>query len=183
MCGYPALPAIVNSTSHLLYLSMKSDNNHVNSGFKAVVYESEADGDVDLTPPIVHNWWCNVYSVGNAYTLSLPTIGSTLTITSPNYPGDYSNHECEEWVITGPLGSTLTITIDALATEAFGACEADYLGVYDGSNRDTAPTLNWLCGNPTVPIVATTTSNAAYVVFKSDEGVVDSGFSADIEAT
>ncbi|XP_066263260.1 cubilin-like [Branchiostoma lanceolatum] len=74
-----------------------------------------------------------------AYTRPLPSTpicGRSLTapprgyVTSPNYPGDYSNNENCEWTIIVPEGNTVSLTIESVNIE--NCC--DFLDIYDGDS-------------------------------------------------
>ncbi|XP_048737759.2 blastula protease 10-like [Ostrea edulis] len=54
------------------------------------------------------------------------------TFTSPNYPGDYSPYAECMWVIKGPPGSRISLTIEDFRVEDDATCYFDWLEVFLG---------------------------------------------------
>ncbi|XP_061714224.1 cubilin-like [Cydia pomonella] len=106
--------------------------------------------------------------------------GGTLTsasgsISSPNYPQTYNdNAECFYKVVTNP-GSRIKISFIDLDLERTPDCRDDYVEIFDGLTVND-PTLGRYCEmSPAVNRIVTS-SNYAYIKFRSDIYIGSKGF-------
>ncbi|XP_061173731.1 protein SpAN-like [Saccostrea echinata] len=58
--------------------------------------------------------------------------GTSGVFTSPNYPGDYTSYAECTWVIKGPPGSRITLTMEDFMVESDVTCYYDWLEVFLG---------------------------------------------------
>lgn len=148
-CG-TGIPKYITSTGHSLYLRFHSDFYLAGLGFQL-----QWDGTV----------------TGCGGTLS----GSTGSISSPNYPINYhENAECFYKIVTSH-GSRLKIIFSDLDLERSRDCSDDYVEIYDG--RDTnAPRLGRYCSIDVNTNNIETTTNYAFIKFRSDFAISGKGF-------
>ncbi|QKX03629.1 T9SS type A sorting domain-containing protein [Aquimarina sp. TRL1] len=104
----------------------------------------------------------------------LTAINGAFTDGSGNQ--DYPTNRNCSWLIRPENGGTVTLRFDAFNTEA----NYDFVTIYDGENT-AAPQLGRFSGR-TIPAAITSTGNAMYVQFTSDEIITASGWSARYEA-
>ncbi|XP_055335662.1 cubilin-like [Paramacrobiotus metropolitanus] len=102
------------------------------------------------------------------------------TFATPNYPENYpTNTECE-WTIVAPGGERVRLDfVDKFELERQNnnACPWDYVEVRDGATPD-ATLLGSYCG-VNRPGSLRSRSNVMYVKFRSDRGLVHTGFRAN----
>lgn len=105
-----------------------------------------------------------------------PLTSTVVTVTSPNYPLNYANHESLIWTFVAERGATLKFTCLDVSMET----NHDYLLIGDGVD----PTKNQLaviggdvCAN------VTTIENAMWIHFVTDYSVTDVGFKGTVEIT
>mgnify|MGYP000018708000 CR=1 FL=1 len=149
LCGI-SIPDPVNSTSHVVTVEFRTDSSISGRGWK-------------LT-----------YVTNMNKTISYPWSG---LIQSPNYPYQYPNDIQGQWLIQGPLGSTVTITMNDFTVQscsALGHCSCDSLQLYDGPDRDS-DVLGRYCG-AVRPLPITSTGNEVFVVFETDSTITADGF-------
>ncbi|XP_078692083.1 enteropeptidase-like [Branchiostoma floridae x Branchiostoma belcheri] len=110
-----------------------------------------------------------------------PTVlsGNFGRFTSPGYPGDYPNNVYCSWQISVSTDYVVAIRFSAFSLQNETYCGYDHLIVYDGSSP-FAPHLARLCGSSARTIF--TTDQNAFVVFRTDGSVTESGFSANFTA-
>jgi hypothetical protein len=92
--------------------------------------------------------------------------GTSGSLTSPNYPGNYTARDTEYYKIFAPLNHRIIITIWDFVTEA----GFDWLQIFDGEYLNVGtPLLDW-AGNKTsqIPKILTTTTNSASLVWHTD---------------
>ncbi|XP_072025139.1 uncharacterized protein [Amphiura filiformis] len=104
--------------------------------------------------------------------------GQMITISSANYPSDYSaNIECV-WFFTSPGGTNIVITLLDFSLET------NYDFVRIGSGTDPRSNqVEEFTGTVTTPAAHTITSTQAWMSFSSDSSVVDSGFQIQVSYT
>jgi len=96
-------------------------------------------------------------------------------IRSPNYPQPYRHRAACVWVISVPIGNTISITVTDLDIEAHSGCRYDYVLIRDGYNNSAAP-ISRLCGANRPGRVIKSTGNFLYVSFVSDATINGRGF-------
>ncbi|CAH0396981.1 unnamed protein product [Chilo suppressalis] len=140
----------VTSISNNLYLRFHSDYYLTGNGFKI-----EWDGTI----------------TGCGGTVTSPHG----TISSPNYPNDYyENAECFYRIVTSE-GSRIRIRFVDLDLERTPFCKDDYVEIFDGRD-ETSNSFGKFCFlNPILGIIETT-SNIAFVKFRSDFYIASKGF-------
>ncbi|EDV28197.1 uncharacterized protein TRIADDRAFT_53561 [Trichoplax adhaerens] len=107
------------------------------------------------------------------------TLGSTpFDITSPKFPQNYpSNVECE-WTINAPANENIAINFKNFSLETSNKCFNDYVEIHDGRTaRD--PLLGKFCSTSLPPMVSST-YNSIYIKFRSNFGIVSTGFLATL---
>ncbi|XP_074141049.1 scavenger receptor cysteine-rich domain-containing protein DMBT1-like isoform X5 [Sminthopsis crassicaudata] len=122
------------------------------------------------------------------YTASLPvaanfSCGESLfqssgVISSPNYPGSYPNNANCVWNIQVSNNYRVTIVFEEVQLE--GACNYDYIQVYDGPYQ-TSPLIARICNGGRGTF--TSTSNFMSIRFISDFSVTQRGFRAHYYST
>ncbi|OQV20099.1 Cubilin [Hypsibius exemplaris] len=112
--------------------------------------------------------------------LRLTDFDRTGIFTTPNFPENYpTNIECE-WIIVAPGGDRIRLDfIEKFEMERpnNNACPWDYVEVRDGATTDAA-LIGHYCGTNR-PGTLRSRSNVMYVKFRSDRGLVHSGFKAN----
>ncbi|XP_033106655.1 uncharacterized protein LOC117108667 [Anneissia japonica] len=96
-------------------------------------------------------------------------------IDSPNFPQNYENNMYCTAIIKAPEGETITLTFTALNVEYENSCEYDYVEVRD--SVDSFESSQRFCG-AILPEPITGEGNQLAVIFRSDQSVISSGFSA-----
>jgi Zn-dependent metalloprotease len=95
------------------------------------------------------------------------------TVTDGSGANDYGNGSECSWSLQAQAGSYVLLTFTAFQTEA----NFDFVIVYDGVD-DSAPIMGSYSGS-TIPNQLISSAEDMYVVFVSDESVVEGGFSAN----
>ncbi|KAK2886327.1 cubilin [Channa argus] len=148
LCGSQR-PSIINSSSHELYVKLRTDNS-VNAGGFLASYTTNC-----------HDMLISRRHRG--------------VVESLNFPNDYPHNSQCSWTIQANSGNTINYTFTAFQLEALSStCSYDYVKLYNGANEQ-APLIGTFCGN-TPPPANTTTSSALTVVFRSDSSLSMSGF-------
>ncbi|KAG6453574.1 hypothetical protein O3G_MSEX008219 [Manduca sexta] len=144
---------IITSMTNVLYLHFHSDFYLTGQGFKI-----EWDGSI----------------TGCGGTLT----SSTGSITSPNYPNNYNeNAECFYKIVVNP-GSIIRISFRELDLERTYMCKDDYVEIFDGRDS-TANSLGKYCAMSPALSNIVTSSNYAFIKFRSDFYLSRKGFHLD----
>ncbi|CAK1552576.1 unnamed protein product [Leptosia nina] len=154
LCGSFKSKRIV-STAHNLYIRFHSDFYLSGKGFKL-------------------EWDGTIRGCGGKLT------SVTGSISSPNYPQNYNdNAECFYKIVTSS-GSRIRISFIEVDLESTANCRDDYVEIYDG--RDVyAPSLGKYCTENSNHTNIQTTSNHAFIKFRSDIFVGGKGFLLNYE--
>lgn len=148
-CGAFASKRVI-SLSNVLNIHFHSDFYLTGNGFKI-----EWDGSI----------------IGCGGTLT----GSTGSISSPNYPDSYNeNSECSYKIVTS-LGSRIRLAFTDLDLERTTDCRDDYVEMFDGKDP-TAPSLGKHCFMSAGLNNIVTSTNVAYIKFRSDFYIAGKGF-------
>nr|CAD7397146.1 unnamed protein product [Timema cristinae] len=103
--------------------------------------------------------------------------GPEETVSSPNYPNNYSpNTDCA-WSVSYPEGQAIKIHFISLNMEA--DCEKDYLSIHSG-HIPSSPRIGRYCGN-SPPSDITSHSNTLWIAFHSDAETQGQGFQLTLE--
>ncbi|CAC5355809.1 unnamed protein product [Mytilus coruscus] len=94
-------------------------------------------------------------------------------LSSPNYPGNYTNNLRYKYFIRLQAGQSITPTFSRIITEK--CC--DHVQVFEGSTISDPPLLK-LSGSSYSSTTVQSTSNNMLVVFTSDGSIIDRGFTA-----
>ncbi|XP_071826204.1 cubilin-like isoform X2 [Apostichopus japonicus] len=148
-CGQ-ALPPIVTSSTHQLYIRYTTDGSVTGNGFMAM-YRTDCQ-DVRLTR-------------------------RTGYIESLNYPEPYPHNQDCSWILEAPLGNPINITFLDIDLEAHVQCSYDYLRLYDGEEA-TSTVLANMCGDQADGSSFTSSGNHLRLEFHSDISVAHDGFRA-----
>lgn len=124
------------------------------------------------------------YLTGNGFKLewdgSVIGCGGTLTsssgsISSPNYPDNYNeNTECFYKIVTS-LGSRIRLTFIDLELERTANCRDDSIEIFDGRDFDATSLGKYCYMSPGLSNIETT-SNYAFIKFRSDAYIAAKGF-------
>ncbi|XP_022107899.1 cubilin-like isoform X2 [Acanthaster planci] len=156
-CGSTA-PAPVATTGNAAYLRFRTDTSVAHTGFKLTAQIASCGGTIS---------------------------GTSGTITSPGFPGTYSNNLDCIWTIRAPDGHYMTFTFDSNFNIDNNAADCsgvgDVLVVNDGRNS-SAFELARVCGN-VAPSSFDTSSNYALVHFTTDGASVATGFSLSFQSS
>ncbi|XP_028042901.1 cubilin homolog [Bombyx mandarina] len=147
---------IILSMANALYIRFHSDFYLSGKGFKL-----EWDGTV----------------IGCGGTVT----SSKGSIASPNYPNNYHDfQECFYKIVASP-GSRIHISFVELDLERTHECEDDYIEIYDGLDS-SANKLGRFCTMSPELVNIATSSNSAYLKFRSDFYLSGKGFLLNYEA-
>ncbi|KAE9545917.1 hypothetical protein FO519_010871, partial [Halicephalobus sp. NKZ332] len=104
---------------------------------------------------------------------------SSGTITSPNYPDNYTNNLFINYKIVTPPNTYIKINVTDFITES----TYDYLRIMEGLDANINNTIAFLHGNytNTVPMTYHARSNMVLMIFYTDHIVVRKGFSLDFQ--
>ncbi|XP_042541866.1 cubilin [Dipodomys spectabilis] len=103
-------------------------------------------------------------------------VGESGVVTSPNYPGTYSNSSHCAWLLEAPPGHTITLTFRDIDIENHVTCSWDSVTVRNGG-LPTSPIIGRYCGTSN-PRTIHSGSNQLLVLFNSDYSVSGGGFYA-----
>lgn len=145
-CGTTQPPS-VKSTGNAMFVRFRTDSSVAHAGFSLTYGIAQCGGRVS---------------------------GSSGTIRSPGYPGNYNNNDMCEWIFEGLPGHFLTVSFPAFDLQQTNNCSADYVVIHDGRNQSD-PLLGRYCGSDEISDVDTS-SNIAYVKFATDDTFVSTGF-------
>ncbi|XP_062900253.1 cubilin isoform X2 [Mobula hypostoma] len=156
LCGN-IVPEGITSSHNVAHVHFRSQNSHNHRGFR-----------------VQFNQVCGSYIVTN------DTGGA---ITSPRYPNNYLDNQNCSWIIQAQKPfKHVTISFTDFAIENNVAdCSADVLQILDGDNL-AAPSVGRYCGN-TIPDPITSSSNALFVNFISNDVISFRGFRATYAAS
>ncbi|KAK3577911.1 hypothetical protein CHS0354_015460 [Potamilus streckersoni] len=98
---------------------------------------------------------------------------------SSGYPGDYSNSSSQKWIIEAPMGFHIQLTFDEFQLEKKnnGTCY-DYVKIIDPGQEDIQNRERSYCGTSLANSSMTSAKQRIEVLFDTDQGVSDKGFSA-----
>ncbi|GBP07549.1 Cubilin [Eumeta japonica] len=153
-CG-TTIPKRIISFGNSLFLHFHSDYNIGGNGFNI-----EWDGSIS--------------GCGGMLT------GSSGSISSPNYPQPYGrNANCRYSVVVNP-GSRVKFSFSDLDLENTINCRDDYVQIFDGRD-EKYPSLGRFCVMSAKAFDIETTSNFAFIKFRSDFAVGGKGFVLNYE--
>lgn len=143
-------PPILKSFSNQLFVNFVSDTSRTDVGFEI------------------------------EWTSTLTGCGGTLTsymgsISSPNFPDTYSENALCTWRIVISEGSKVQMVFTDLDMESDFDCRYDYVEIYDGKDP-TARALGRYCDSTRHPLEMQTSTNFAFVRFRSDASNAGRGF-------
>ncbi|KAM6900418.1 cubilin [Xenentodon cancila] len=148
LCG-SQLPGTINSSSHHLYVKLRTDGSISTGGFLAT-YTTQCRGVL----------------------ISGRHRGA---VESLNFPNNYPANSLCSWTIQASSGNSINYTFTAFQLEGTpGTCNYDYVKLYNGPDEQ-APLIGTFCGN-TPPPASGTTNSALTMVFRTDLSVSMSGF-------
>ncbi|XP_029473519.1 CUB domain-containing protein 2 [Rhinatrema bivittatum] len=97
--------------------------------------------------------------------------------SSPNFPGLYPyNTDCR-WLLVVAEGSSVLLTFHHFDLEYHGACDFDYIKIYNGVSEDEGNLLGKFCGTA-LPPQFTSSWHVMAIIFHSDRHVASKGFFA-----
>lgn len=145
----------IKSMANSLYLHFHSDFYLTGSGFKI-------------------EWTSTATGCGGTLT------SSSGSISSPNYPENYNeNAECFYRIVTSQ-GSRISISFTDLDLERTTSCRDDYIQIFDGRDQNSA-SLGRHCTMSNKLVNIQTTSNVAFIKFRSDYYNTGKGFLLNYE--
>lgn len=146
-----SIPPVITSTGGTMFLKFYSDASINYAGWEGYFVAQTAS-------------YCQGNTVLN---------NGSGTITDGSGANDYGNGSECSWSLQAQAGSYVLLTFTEFQTEA----NYDFVIVYDGVDN-TAPILGSYSGS-TLPNQLISSAEDMYVVFVSDESVVEGGFSAN----
>ncbi|KAF9421742.1 hypothetical protein HW555_002423 [Spodoptera exigua] len=170
--GVLAERKVIQSSSSVVFITLTTDESNTGSKFHLSWTKSFGNYDVEAGDSI--NCGSNV--------TKLVVPGQTESISSPNYPLDYSNNLNCEWVFKSEMGRHLEIQFVDFDIEDTHACFADAVSVY---SSDTPG--NWqsvhddICNSETVR-AGFNTSTYMKIKFKTDSSITRKGFLARVNS-
>lgn len=170
-----------------LNTSAQTNPSHTYNNYGTYTVQLIADGGpscgVDTTTKVAYI----VIDANLPCALTLPTSGTASTQTacagtlydSGGASADYGANE-DAQVTIAPVGASIVdltfVNFDVEAGQN-GACNYDYVRVYDGPNT-SSPLIDTYCNNNT-PTTVSSTGGSITIVFHSDQGTEDAGFEID----
>ncbi|KAK3105916.1 hypothetical protein FSP39_008473 [Pinctada imbricata] len=142
LCGN-TLPNPVFATGNTIWMNFMTDASVTHPGF-------------DIS------WTATPQGIGCGGELT----GINGSLTSPNYPGNYTERHSCRWIITVPRRRIVTLMFTDINLLGSADCERAYVEVFNG-NIDSAPSFGRFCGNE-IPARLQTSGNTALVKFISD---------------
>ncbi|XP_071819791.1 transmembrane protease serine 9-like [Apostichopus japonicus] len=103
---------------------------------------------------------------------------TSYSFTSPNYPSNYPNNYQTEVVFSTNETSSLLLSFDFIDTKR----NYDYIYVGDGNETWQQHLLTWSGGPSYDELKVLSTGNSMWFIFETDGIVVNSGYSAHVEA-
>ncbi|XP_014475365.1 PREDICTED: cubilin [Dinoponera quadriceps] len=153
-------PSSMTTTGNMMYIHFYTDLPEPKNGFKAVISSAEVCGGI--------------------------LRGTSGVIESPNYPHFYPTNQSCTWWIIGPTDHTLKLQFRDIHLPGFRLCDSsDHVEIGERIMEPNTPMpIGTYCGLLT-PDVIETSSNEAYINFKSDnrEFMIYRGFSINFTAS
>ncbi|KAL0113327.1 hypothetical protein PUN28_012468 [Cardiocondyla obscurior] len=138
-------PSSMTTTSNMMYIHFYTDVTEPKNGFKAVITSGEMCGGILRT--------------------------TTGVIESPNYPQPYPVNQNCSWLIVAPTDHTLKLQFRDMQLPGFRQCEStDYVTIAEKLIENDSGNMSIIgtyCGLKRPDVIETST-NKAYVYFKSD---------------
>uniref|UniRef100_A0A8C3I7Z9 Cubilin n=1 Tax=Chrysemys picta bellii TaxID=8478 RepID=A0A8C3I7Z9_CHRPI len=153
LCG-SSLPGIQRSSGAVMYMRFRSDNSATRIGFNAKYSRATCGGTVT---------------------------GQNGVIESVGFPElHYQDNLLCEWLLQGPTGHYLTISLEGLDVQDSPACANDFVEIreYNASGN----LLGRYCGT-TIPDPMDTSDSFAYVKFFTDGSINAPGFRLRFDAS
>lgn len=97
-------------------------------------------------------------------------------LVSPNYPDQYPNKKECTWHFSATPGHRIKLAFTDFDVEMHQDCAYDFISLHDGENSE-ARLLGKYCGSKP-PHTITSSSNTAFMMFKTDTSVQRKGFKA-----
>ncbi|XP_061178089.1 cubilin-like [Saccostrea echinata] len=142
LCGN-TIPNPVFATGNSLWMSLVTDSSVSHRGY-------------DIT------WTASTSGMGCGGNIS----GINGSLTSPNYPGNYTERHSCRWFITAPARRVITVRFADINILGSPDCSRAYVEVHNG-NTDVSPSFGKYCGNEQPPPLRST-SNKILVKFITD---------------
>lgn len=99
------------------------------------------------------------------------------TIMSPGYPREYDGDQTCVYDIEAPIGKAISLVFSDFEMESHGACEFDYLEIYDGHDENSTVIGRYCGANRPGQIIST--YNMIHFVFNVDATIAGRGFQAN----
>uniref|UniRef100_A0A2A4JDL6 Cubilin n=2 Tax=Heliothis virescens TaxID=7102 RepID=A0A2A4JDL6_HELVI len=172
LTGVLVEPKVVQSSSNVIFITLKMDESNAGSKFHMTWTKSSRD----TYSPNEAKINCG----SNATVTILP--GNTTAIKSPNYPQDYDDNLNCEWVFKSQLGRHLTVSFSEFNIEETTACFADSVSVYSADTLGNwKPLIEDTCTSEAVS-AGLNSSTYMKIKFKTDSSVVRKGFVAQVSS-
>nr|XP_012218853.1 PREDICTED: cubilin-like [Linepithema humile] len=153
-------PSSMSTIGNMIYVYYYTELSEPKNGFKASIVSGEVCGGV--------------------------LRGTSGVIESPNYPNSYPVNQTCSWLIIGPTDHTLKLQFRDIHLPGFRRCySTDHIKIEEKFvENDTMSEIGTYCGLQK-PDVIETSSNQAYISFKSDnrDYVIYRGFSLNFTAS
>ncbi|XP_030829981.1 uncharacterized protein LOC578975 isoform X2 [Strongylocentrotus purpuratus] len=102
--------------------------------------------------------------------------GESLTIVSPNYPDNYSNHESVQWLVSGPEEYQIVAKFHTFNLES----GYDFLTIGSGLDASDRPSQLMQLTGSALPDDVVSINNGMWLNFTSDYSVMGEGFWIEI---
>ncbi|XP_067664499.1 cubilin-like [Haliotis asinina] len=156
-CG-PSRPTF-QSTGSAVTIHFHTDMSSVKRGIKLAYFETNEP-----------------YHCGG--TVNITTTDYT-TITSPNYPGPYPNHQECSWTIHAPANTNIEAKVRNMGIESTSQCTFDFLEIYDGA-QSSSSSAGRLCGDDDANYISS--GHIITVRFHSDSSTRNKGYQMQLKA-
>ncbi|XP_076437271.1 cubilin-like isoform X2 [Babylonia areolata] len=154
-CGERA-PAVLRSTSNKMLINFVTDSSVSRSGFSG-------------------GYWAT-YGPRQGCGGVINQTSGVLRSFDANGDGRYENDLTCQWTFFAAEGKVIAFNFTGLDLERGGPrCVFDSVSIYDGLSADDSRLVK-LCGNNSTSSTFLTSTNAAFVVFRTDHSIVMTGF-------
>lgn len=126
LCGN-TIPNPIFATGNTLWMNLVTDSSIVHPGY-------------DIT------WTASTSGMGCGGDI----VGINGSITSPNYPGNYTERHSCRWLITAPARRVITVYVVNINILGSPDCNRAYVEIHNGY-LDSSPSFGRYCGNEQPP--------------------------------
>ncbi|XP_050561143.1 cubilin-like [Spodoptera frugiperda] len=170
--GVLAERKVIQSSSSVVLITLTTDESNAGSKFHLSWTKTVENYDVETG---------NSVNCGSN-TTELVVPGHTASLSSPNYPSDYSDNLNCEWVFKSEMGRHLAIKFVDFDIEDTHACFADSVSVYSSDTPGNWQVVNDNICNSEIARSGFNTSIYMKIKFKTDSSITRKGFLARVNS-